>query len=116
MIRGSGGSVGLPIPRSITSMPARRFLYLSSLILPKRYGGRFRTRAATSMPKSPLGAGSDPSNGKGLVLAGSDIRGFAWARGAVSSPAAFDFAGFVPVIMANRPPASQTDRAAYPGN
>ena len=32
----SGGSVGLPIPRSMTSIPSRRFRYFRSLILPKR--------------------------------------------------------------------------------
>ena len=48
MTHSSGGSVGLPIPRSITSIPARRLRYFSSLILPKRYGGRLRTRGATS--------------------------------------------------------------------
>ena len=36
MTHGSGGSVGLPMPRSMTSMPARRLRYFSSLILPNR--------------------------------------------------------------------------------
>ena len=44
MTHSSGGSVGLPIPRSITSIPSRRLRYFSSLIRPKRYGGRLRTR------------------------------------------------------------------------
>src|SRR5262245_50847203 len=37
------------MPRSITSMPATRFLYLRSLILPNRYGGSRRPRSATLM-------------------------------------------------------------------
>src|SRR3954447_10360572 len=52
MTQGSGGSVGLPMPRSITSIPARRLRSFSSLILPNKYGGRARTRGATSNCKS----------------------------------------------------------------
>ncbi len=33
------GSVGLPMPRSMMSMPATRFSYLVLLIRPNRYGG-----------------------------------------------------------------------------
>src|SRR5437588_12046059 len=47
MTTGSGTSVGLPMPRSMTSTPSRRFRYLRSLILPNRYGGNRRTRSAT---------------------------------------------------------------------
>src|SRR5207237_6924102 len=51
----SGTSVGLPMPRSMTSMPARRLAYFRALILPNRYGGRRLTRSATSTRKGCCG-------------------------------------------------------------
>src|SRR5712691_5245262 len=51
MMNCSGGSVGLPMPKSMTSMPSTRFLCFSLLILPKRYGGSRFTRSATGMVK-----------------------------------------------------------------
>src|SRR5579885_1286833 len=66
----AGWSVGLPMPRSMTSMPARRFWYLRALILPKRYGGSRLTRSATSMRKGVCGVfgslcmGAQPEGGK----------------------------------------------------
>ena len=39
------------MPRSITSIPATRFWYLTALILPNRYGGSRFTRSATGMEK-----------------------------------------------------------------
>src|SRR2546421_2485994 len=45
------GSVGLPIPRSMMSIPATRFSYFILLMRPNRYGGRRKIREETSILK-----------------------------------------------------------------
>src|SRR5262249_29050469 len=80
---GSGTSVGLPMPRSMTSMPARRLAYFRALILPNKYGGRRLTRSATLTWKGRCGV-----FGSFCMVLGSRCRGADRPTGMLSlSPA-----------------------------
>src|SRR5258708_27333210 len=68
---GSGGSVGFPMPRSITSTPATRFSYFTLLILAKRYGGSRWSRSATGIEKGLSDCGVSDSLRMKVIVRGS---------------------------------------------